>query len=115
MGEGCVFCKIIAGQIPGDILYKDDRVIAIRDINPQAPTHLLIMPREHIPSLAHVRSEQKELIGHLIRVAHELAGREGLAERGYRVTVNYGRDGGQLVPHLHFHLLGGRELSGVMG
>ena len=115
MGEECVFCKIIAGKIPSDIVYQDDKAVVIRDINPQAPIHLLVMPREHIPSLAQIGSDRTDLIGHLIYVANEMASREGLVQRGYRVSVNYGREGGQLVPHIHFHLLGGRQLSGALG
>jgi len=115
MGEECIFCKIIAGKIPSDIVHQDDKAVVIRDINPQAPVHLLVMPKEHISSLAHIGSERKELLGHLVYLANEVARRQGLAERGYRVSVNHGREGGQLVPHIHFHLLGGRQLSGILG
>lgn len=115
MGEECIFCKIIAGKIPSEIVYQDDRSVVIRDINPQAPKHLLVMPREHITSLAHAGPGHKDLLGHLIWVAREVAKSEGLSERGYRVAVNTGREGGQLVPHIHFHLLGGRKLSGALG
>ena len=111
----CVFCRIIAGEIPADIVHQDDQVIAIRDINPQAPTHLLIIPKAHIPSLAELSPGEDELAAHLIHMANELARKEGVAEKGYRLVINCGREGGQEVPHLHLHLLGGRELSGAMG
>lgn len=115
MEKECIFCNIAAGNIPATILYQDDRVIVIRDINPQAPIHLLIMPREHIPSLAELRDEQRDLVAHLIYVSNEMAGREGIAERGYRLVMNSGPDGGQEVPHLHIHLLGGEKLMVPMG
>ncbi|MBM4443726.1 MAG: histidine triad nucleotide-binding protein [Chloroflexi bacterium] len=111
----CIFCRIIAGKIPGDFVYQDDRAVVIRDINPQAPKHLLVMPKEHIASLVQTGSGQRDLLGHLIHVANEVARSEGLSERGYRVAVNCGREGGQLVPHIHFHVLGGRQLSGSLG
>ncbi len=115
MGEQCLFCRIIAGKIPTSIIYQDDNVIAIRDIDPQAPTHLLVMPKEHIVSLIELGPEQRELTADLIYAANELARREGVAERGYRLAVNCGREGGQAVGHLHIHLLGGRKLSGRLG
>lgn len=111
----CVFCNIIAGKIPATILYQDDRVIALRDINPQTPTHVLVVPKEHIPSLVELSNEQRDLAAHLIYVANEIARSEGVAERGYRIVINCGKDGGQAVPHLHLHLLGGRQLSVGMG
>jgi len=113
--EKCIFCKIIAGKIPGDIVYQDDNVIALRDISPQAPIHLLVMPKKHIPSLNDLDLEQEELTAYLIQVARQLAKKEGVAERGYRLAVNCGKEGGQIVPHVHFHLLGGRQLSGALG
>ena len=115
MEEGCVFCNIVAGKTPAAILYQDDEVIAFRDIAPQAPTHLLVIPKEHIPSIAELGRGQSELVAHLVYVANELARREGVAGRGYRLVINCGREGGQVVPHLHLHLLGGRRLSGNMG
>ncbi len=115
MERDCVFCRILEGKISATILYQDDKIIALRDIKPQAPTHILIIPKEHILSLAELGEGQKDLIAHLIYTANELARREGVAERGYRLVVNCGREGGQEVPHLHLHLLGGRELSGLMG
>lgn len=106
----CIFCRIVSGEVESEILYQDEDVVALRDINPQAPTHLLIMPRAHISSLAEVGADQEWLLGHLIHVAGELAKREGIAESGYRLVINSGPDAGQEVPHLHLHLLGGRPL-----
>jgi len=111
----CVFCQIVAGEIPADILHRDDRVVAFRDISPQAPVHVLIIPREHISYLSELTGEQSALAGHMFGVANQLARSEGIADSGYRVVVNCGEQGGQLVPHLHMHLLGGRELSDQLG
>jgi len=111
----CIFCKIIAGEIPSDIIYQDEEVIAFRDINPLAPTHLLIIPKKHIPSLTHLSEAELPLIGHMVNIANQLAEKEGIAEKGYRLAINCGEQGGQLVPHLHMHLLGGRKLSNGMG
>ena len=111
----CIFCKIIAGQIPSDVIYTDDKVIAFRDISPMAPVHLLIIPREHIPSLNDVTEQQNALVGHMVQVAKQLAKQQGIATKGYRIVINSGPQGGQVVQHLHMHLLGGRELSGGLG
>ena len=111
----CIFCQIVAGKVPSEILYQDEKVIVFRDINPVAPTHLLIIPKEHIPSLAHLPEAEAPLVGHMVSVANQLAKREGIAESGYRVVINCGEQGGQLVPHLHMHLIGGRRLSGRLG
>ena len=111
----CVFCKIAAGEIPADILYQDEEVIAFRDINPQSPTHLLIIPKKHIPSLTRLSEAESPLIGGMVNTANQLAKREGIAESGYRLVINCGKQGGQLVPHLHMHLLGGRQLSNGLG
>ena len=110
----CIFCRIATGEVPAEVLYQDDEVVAFRDMNPVAPTHVIIIPRVHITSLAEVGAEHRELMGHMIQVANDIARREGIAERGYRLVVNCGIDGGQKVPHLHLHLLGGRRLS-IMG
>ena len=107
----CVFCQIISGKLPGDILYQDEEIIAFRDIHPLAPTHLLVIPKRHIPSLAHLADAEIPLIGHMTRVANQLARQEGVAESGYRLIISSGEQGGQVVPHLHMHLLGGRRLS----
>ena len=111
----CFFCKIIAGELPADIRYQDEELIAFPDINPLAPTHLLIIPRKHIPSLIEVSDGEASLIGDMARVANKLAKREGISEKGYRLVINCGRQGGQGVAHLHMHLLGGRQLSGALG
>jgi len=111
----CIFCQIVAGKIPSEILYQDEKVIAFRDINPQAPIHLVIIPKRHIPSLTHLSEEDSPLIGHMVNAANELAKKEGIAESGYRLVINCGKQGGQLVPHLHMHLLGGRRLSDALG
>ncbi len=111
----CIFCQIITGKVPGEILYQDEEVIAFRDINPQAPTHLIIIPKRHIPSLTHLSEAELPLIGQMINIANQLAKREGISESGYRLVINCGKEGGQLVPHLHLHLLGGRKLSNELG
>ena len=106
----CVFCKIIEGKIPSTAVYQDDLGYAFADINPKAPVHVLIVPREHIVSLAEATADQSALLGHLMGVAAEIARNKGLA-KGYRVVVNTGEDGGQTVDHLHLHLLGGRQMT----
>jgi len=107
----CVFCQIVAGKIPSETLYQDEEVIAFRDINPLAPTHVLIIPKRHVASLAQLTDDEMPLIGHMARVANQLACEEGVAESGYRLVISSGEQGGQIVPHLHMHLLGGRRLS----
>jgi histidine triad (HIT) family protein len=111
----CIFCKIAVGEVPADILYTDEEVIAFRDINPQAPIHILIVPGEHIASVADLPEEKSMLVGHMAHVANKLAVSEIIAGSGYRVVINCGQQGGQLVQHLHMHLLGGRQLSGTLG
>jgi len=110
----CIFCKIVAGEIPGEILYQDEEVIAFHDIQPVAPTHLLIIPRRHIPSLAHLTETDAPLIGHMVKIANQLAREKDIAGSGYRLVINCGEQGGQIVPHLHMHLLGGKRLSDTM-
>ena len=105
----CLFCKIIAGEIPSKMVFEDDLTCAFNDINPQAPTHVLVVPRKHIASLAEAGAEDQELIGHLHLVAARIAGSRGLSN-GFRTVINTGRDGGQTVDHLHIHLLGGRAM-----
>jgi histidine triad (HIT) family protein len=107
----CIFCKIVAGELPSHTLYQDDELVAFRDINPAAPTHVLIIPKRHIASLAELNDDETQIIGHMARVANQLARQEGVAEKGYRLIVSSGEDGGQVVPHLHMHLLGGKRLS----
>ena len=108
---GCIFCKIIKGDIASDIVHRDDNVVAFRDIEPKAPIHILILPVEHIASLSATTDEHRPLIGHMVAVANELARSEGIAESGYRLVINSGPDAGQDVHHLHLHLLGGRKLG----
>jgi histidine triad (HIT) family protein len=107
----CLFCRIIAGEIPADIVHTDDRSLAFRDINPQAPTHILVIPREHIESLDEATQRDEATLGHLLRVAARLANQEGLSESGYRTVINTGAGAGQSVFHLHLHLLGGRQMN----
>ena len=107
----CLFCKIINGDIPCSKVYEDETVLAFRDIEPQAPTHILIIPKEHIKSAAEITCENSAVIAHIFEVAAKIAKDEGIAESGYRIVNNCGEDGGQTVGHLHFHLLGGRSLQ----
>jgi histidine triad (HIT) family protein len=111
----CTFCQIASGKIPADIVYQDQEIIAFRDINPKAPVHLLIIPKRHIPSLNQLTEKDLALVGRMVALASRLAQDEGLAEKGYRLAINCGKEGGQLVPHLHMHLLGGRQLSDDLG
>ena len=106
----CIFCKIVAGEIPSTKVYEDETVLAFRDINPMAPTHILVIPKAHIPSVAAITPENSAVVSHLFEVIASVAQQEGLAN-GYRVVSNCGPDAGQTVPHLHFHILGGRELT----
>lgn len=107
----CLFCKIIAGEIPSAKVYENDRVYAFRDINPEAPVHVLIVPKEHIASANELTAENAGIIADIFLAAKEIAAREGIAEGGYRIVNNCGADGGQTVGHLHFHMLGGRSLA----
>jgi histidine triad (HIT) family protein len=113
--EKCVFCDIVSGKIPGDIVYQDEDFLAFRDIHPMAPVHIVIIPKAHISSLAEVGERQEGLIGRLILLAKKLAEKEGIARKGYRLAINCGPEGGQVVPHLHLHLLGGRKLADQLG
>ena len=106
-----IFTKILNGEIPGQIVHQDDLCAAIVDINPAAPTHLLIFPRREIPSVDHARKDDQAILGHLLVVAGELARRQGFSEDGYRLVINTGENGGQTVPHLHVHLLAGRAFT----
>jgi histidine triad (HIT) family protein len=111
MPTDCLFCRIVAGEIPATRVHEDDLVLAIRDIAPQAPVHLLLLPREHIASVAELADGHAGLVGRIFSTAAELARSEGVEAGGYRVVTNVGRDGGQSVDHLHFHVLGGRRLG----
>lgn len=106
----CLFCKIAAGEIPSTKVYEDDLVLAFRDIAPQAPTHILVIPKTHIGSVAEITADNASLIAHIFTVIPQIACQEGL-ENGYRVVSNCGKDAGQTVNHLHFHILGGKELT----
>lgn len=106
----CLFCRIVRGEVPASVVLRQEGVTAFRDIAPRAPTHILIVPDEHIPGAAHVTAADEAIVGRLIRLAAELAGREGIAESGYRLVVNQGPDASQSVDHLHVHLVGGRKL-----
>jgi histidine triad (HIT) family protein len=107
----CLFCKIAEKQIPAKVVYEDDRAVAFRDINPQAPTHILIVPRKHIASLNELTDADAAITGHLLVVAQKLAHQEGIAERGWRTVFNTGKEAGQTVFHIHLHLVGGRPLG----
>ena len=109
-----IFSKIIAGEVPADIVYRDDRVTAFRDINPAAPTHVLIVPNREIPTVNDLTEQDEALAGHMLLVARDIAKREGIAQSGYRLIVNCNRDGNQEVFHLHLHLIGGRPLGGMV-
>ncbi len=106
----CLFCRIVAGEVPAERVYDDDLVIAVRDINPQAPVHLLILPRRHLASISEIAQADPLLMHRIGVAAATLAAQEGIADRGYRLLTNTGQDGGQAVAHLHFHLLGGRHM-----
>ena len=111
--ENCLFCKIVAGTIPSTKVYEDDSILAFRDINPQAPVHVLVIPKVHIQDTDGVTAENSAVVAHIFEVIPQIAKAEGLAN-GYRVISNCGPDSGQMVPHLHFHLLGGKALSAEM-
>ncbi len=106
----CLFCKILDGDIPADVIYESDTAIAFRDISPQAPTHVLIIPRRHIPTINDLATGDEQLVGTLFTAAREIAALEGLTDEGYRVVMNCNEGAGQSVFHIHMHLLGGRVL-----
>jgi histidine triad (HIT) family protein len=114
MPQETIFSKIIRREIPANIVYQDDQVTAFRDINPQAPTHILVVPNKLIPTVNDVTAEDEQMLGHLFTVARRIAEQEGIAESGYRLLVNCNRDGGQEVFHLHMHLVGGRPLGPML-
>jgi histidine triad (HIT) family protein len=111
MPSDCLFCRIIAGELPAAQVYSDGDVVAIRDIAPQAPTHILLLSRKHVPSVQDIEAADKDLVSRMFAAGAELAAREGIAADGYRLVVNVGRNGGQTVDHLHVHLLGGRPMA----
>jgi histidine triad (HIT) family protein len=107
----CLFCKIIEKQIPASIVYEDGRVVAFNDINPQAPTHVLVVPKKHIATPLDISDEHNELIGHMFQVAANIAKERGIAERGFRALMNCNAEAGQSVFHIHLHILGGRPMQ----
>lgn len=108
--DNCIFCKIAKGEIPSDIVFEDDKIIAFKDLNPIAPVHVLIIPKEHIASAMEINEKNSAVVAHIFNRAGEIAEKLGIAESGFRLVNNCGKDGGQTVFHLHFHLLGGKEL-----
>jgi histidine triad (HIT) family protein len=111
----CVFCKILSGESPATIIYRDEQVTAFRDIHPIARTHILIIPNRHIDSVNELEDTDNVLVGHMVMVAKELAAREGVAGNGYRLMINTGAHGGQTVPHLHLHLIAGKMARFLVG
>jgi len=107
----CLFCKIIAGEIPSDKVFENDSIFAFRDIDPKAPIHILIIPKEHITTTNDLNESHKTLVGEIMLAAKEIADQEGIAESGYRTVFNCNQDGGQTVYHIHLHLLGGRQMN----
>jgi histidine triad (HIT) family protein len=108
--EDCIFCKIINKEIPASIVFEDEKMIAFNDINPQAPIHILLIPREHFASLNDITEEKKNILSHLLLKARQIAQEKEIAEKGYRIVLNTEKDSGQEVFHIHFHLLGGRRM-----
>jgi len=111
----CIFCKIASGAIPADTVYSDDDFVVFRDINPQAPIHDVVIPRKHIPSINNLTESDQALAGKMLLVARKVAEKEGIAISGYRLSINCGPDGTQVVPHIHLHILGGRLLTNELG
>ena len=109
--EDCIFCKIIRGEIPSTKVYEDDEILAFNDVNPAAPIHILVIPKKHIDSLADMKPEDEKLVGKIYGVINKIAEREGFKDEGFRVIVNCGKNGGQEVMHLHFHVLAGKRLG----
>jgi histidine triad (HIT) family protein len=111
----CIFCNIASGEVPASLVHDDAEIIAFRDINPMTPTHVLIVPRRHITALSDLADADLPMVARMVKVANDLARQEGISEKGYRLVINSGREGTQLIQHLHMHLLGGRQLSGRIG
>lgn len=109
--EDCLFCRIVDKKIPAELIFEDDLIVAFNDINPQAPVHILIIPKEHFASLNDIPDEKKDLLGHILFRARRIAQNMGIQERGYRIVLNTGKESGQEVFHIHFHLLGGRRMT----
>ncbi len=113
--QDCIFCKIVKGEVPCDKVHEDEDILVFRDINPQAPVHLLIIPKKHYNSIVDMTETDAALAGHMVNTAARLAVASGVAGKGFRLVTNSGSEGGQTVPHMHFHVLGGRQLSGELG
>ena len=111
MKDDCLFCKIIKGEIPSEKVYEDEEILAFKDINPAAPVHILVIPKKHIDSIAQMEKEDEALVGRIYTVINKIAEEQGVKDDGFRVIVNCGKDGGQEVMHLHFHLLAGTKLG----
>ena len=111
MENDCIFCKIIKGEIPSNKVYEDEEILAFYDINPAAPIHILVIPKKHIESLAKIENEDEVLLGKIHKIINKIAEEKGFKEKGYRVIINCGEDGGQEVKHLHFHILAGKKLG----
>ena len=109
--EDCIFCKIIKGEIPSTKVYEDEEILAFNDVNPAAPIHILVVPKKHIESLAHLEKEDETLVGRIYGVINKIAEEQGFKNDGFRVIVNCGKNGGQEVMHLHFHILAGKKLG----
>lgn len=113
--DECIFCKIVRGEMDATIVYKDDQVTAFRDINPVAPTHILVVPNQHIASTNEVTEQDEQLLGHMLTVVKPIADEEGITDSGYRLIINTGPDANQVVFHLHLHILGGHHMQHRMG
>ena len=109
--DDCLFCKISKGEIPAEFVYKDEQIVAFKDIKPSAPVHILIVPRKHLASLDEVKTEDQQLLGKMLLVVQKIAQERGIAQSGYRLVINNGEGAGQVIPHLHLHLLGGKKFD----
>ena len=109
--DNCIFCKIISREIPSDIVYEDDKILAFKDVNPIAPVHVLIVPKEHIASAMDINDDNADVVAHIFKKASCIAEKMGVSENGFRIVNNCGKDGGQTVMHLHFHMLAGRSMK----
>lgn len=109
--SGCIFCRIASKEVPSRIVFEDEKIVAIEDINPQAPVHLLVIPKKHIPTIQDITDNEKDLMSALFLVINRMAAERGISEKGYRVVINCGPSGGQTVYHLHLHLIGGRYMK----
>lgn len=113
--EDCLFCKIVSGEIPSTKVYEDEKTLCFKDINPEAPVHVLVIPKKHISNINELSKDDEEIIGHIFGVIKKVTKELGISESGYRVVSNCNEDAGQTVPHVHFHILGGKKLQVPMG